>query len=80
MEHLQSFDVRLGQYEVTIEPIRLLITVGALAVATLALLWLFAFSEAAVDYTVEVPVQCRPGWEGETLEKPSIKVNKSKVI
>lgn len=31
-------------------------------------------AEAAVDYTVPIPEQCKPGWKGEELEDPQIKV------
>jgi len=30
--------------------------------------------EAAVEYHVPLPPQCEPGWKGEVLENPSIKV------
>jgi len=31
--------------------------------------------EAAVDFDVPIPVQCEPGWQGEVLENPSLKVS-----
>lgn len=30
--------------------------------------------ERAVDYEISIPEQCKPGWTGEALEEPSIKV------
>jgi len=30
--------------------------------------------ERAVDYEISIPEQCKPGWIGEELEEPSIKV------
>lgn len=36
--------------------------------------WLRPDPEAAVDYSVPVPAQCRPGWKGEVLAEPSLKV------
>ena len=31
-------------------------------------------SERPVDYSVPTPEQCKPGWEGEELDEPSIEV------
>ncbi|KAL8810362.1 MAG: hypothetical protein Q9200_002642 [Gallowayella weberi] len=36
--------------------------------------------EAPVDYFVPLPVQCKPGWTGRTLEDPSIKIPGSSAI
>jgi len=30
--------------------------------------------ERAVDYEIPIPEQCKPGWKGEELDEPSIKV------
>jgi len=30
--------------------------------------------EQAVRYDVEIPDQCKPGWKGEELDRPSLKV------
>ena len=49
---------------------------GAIGTATL-LIFYFLFRtdvEAAVEYHVEPPVEARPGWKGEVLEEPSLKV------
>ncbi|KAF1991571.1 aldehyde dehydrogenase [Aulographum hederae CBS 113979] len=55
-----------------------------LAVGALTLFLLIKSSlpdpEAAVNYTVPVPEQCRPEWKGEILEEPSIKLPKSSAI
>lgn len=50
---------------------------GSLWVATLAFIWITcrANPEAPVKYVVEPPEQAEPGWEGEVLEKPSLKVS-----
>jgi len=34
--------------------------------------------EKAVEYEIAVPEQCKPGWEGEVLAEPSIKVRDTK--
>lgn len=41
-----------------------------------AVLWLATKgeSEAAVDFEVPLPKQCEPGWQGEVLQEPSLKV------
>lgn len=41
-----------------------------------AVLWLTTKgeSEAAVDFEVPLPKQCEPGWQGEILQEPSLKV------
>lgn len=41
-----------------------------------AVLWLTTKgeSEAAVDFEVPLPKQCEPGWQGEVLQEPSLKV------
>jgi hypothetical protein len=33
-----------------------------------------------VEYNVPTPEQCRPGWDGEILSEPSIKVSPSMVL
>jgi len=40
------------------------------------LLWTFlkVDQEKAIDFTVEAPEQCAPGWNGKTLDEPTIKV------
>jgi len=49
---------------------------AALAGVTLALLkFLFrSTTEDAIDFSVPVPEQCRPGWKGKQLQEPTIKV------
>lgn len=49
---------------------------GSLWVATLAFIWITcrADPEAPVTYTVEPPAQAEPGWKGDVLQEPSIKV------
>lgn len=46
------------------------------AVASLAVYGLFSASryEAPTEYSVPIPDQCSPQWNGRTLEKPEIKV------
>lgn len=46
----------------------------ATAVVGLVLRSLKPDAEAAIDYKVPLPPQCLPGWKGEVLEKPSLKV------
>lgn len=49
-----------------------------LATAAITTLFFFTWytfdSEAAVDYSVEPPEQCSPGWKGRVLDEPSLKV------
>ncbi|KAF2083649.1 aldehyde dehydrogenase-like protein [Saccharata proteae CBS 121410] len=53
----------------------------SVATTIVALLWLiFDDPEPAVDFTVAPPEQCHPGWKGEVLEKPSLKVAGSDAI
>jgi hypothetical protein len=49
---------------------------GSLWVAALSVIWFFcrADPEKAVKYAVEPPEQAKPGWKGEVLEKPALKV------
>jgi hypothetical protein len=53
---------------------------GSLWVVALSVIWFFcrADPEKAVKYVVEPPEQAKPGWEGEVLEKPTLKVWKSR--
>ncbi|KAF4537504.1 Aldehyde dehydrogenase [Lasiodiplodia theobromae] len=48
-----------------------------LATAAITTLFFFTWytfdSEAAVDYSVEPPEQCSPGWKGRVLDEPSLK-------
>lgn len=48
----------------------------AIAALTTIKIWLLVKdgAEKAVDFTVEVPEFCRPGWTGEALKEPSIRV------
>jgi hypothetical protein len=50
---------------------------GSLWVAALSVIWIFcrADPEAPAKYAVEPPEQAKPGWKGEVLEKPSLKVH-----
>lgn len=50
---------------------------GSLWIAALSVIWFFcrADPEKPVKYVVEPPEQAKPGWEGEVLEKPSLKVH-----
>jgi hypothetical protein len=47
--------------------------VGAVTVCALYLL-LRTDAEASVPYTIEPPEQARPGWKGDVLDKPTLKV------
>jgi hypothetical protein len=49
---------------------------GSLWIAALSAIWFFcrADPEAPVKYVVEPPEQANPGWKGEVLEKPTLKV------
>lgn len=51
-----------------------------IAVASSAAIFGFLYAasledEAPVDFRIPVPEQCAPGWEGELLDKPSVKVD-----
>jgi len=61
--------------------IRALVTVPALLVTALLLYKLLQKDpEKAVDFTVPVPDQCKPGWHGKVLDEPAIKVSGSSAI
>jgi hypothetical protein len=49
---------------------------GTLWIAALSFIWLTcrADPEEAVKYVVETPEQAKPGWKGEVLEEPGLKV------
>jgi hypothetical protein len=49
---------------------------GTLWIAALSVIWVFcrADPEKPVKYVVEPPEQAKPGWKGEVLEKPTLKV------
>ncbi|KAJ4369189.1 Meiotic Sister-Chromatid recombination aldehyde dehydrogenase [Neocucurbitaria cava] len=55
---------------------------GSLWVAALSLIWFFcrADPEEPVKYVVGPPEQAEPGWKGEVLEKPALKVSGSALI
>ncbi|KAF1916843.1 Aldehyde/histidinol dehydrogenase [Ampelomyces quisqualis] len=55
---------------------------GSLWVVALSIIWFFcrADPEAPVKYTVEPPEEAKPGWKGELLEKPALKVSGSSLI
>jgi hypothetical protein len=52
---------------------------GSLWVVALSVIWFFcrADPEKPVKYVVEPPEQAKPGWKGEVLETPSLKVRTS---
>lgn len=69
MEFLDQFSQHLS-----------LLTLGVALIAFLLGFWFLKIVvsnnvEAAVDYTVPIPEQCKPGWKGEELEDPQIKVH-----
>ena len=49
---------------------------GSLWLAALAFIWVFARAdpEDPMKYEVDPPEQAEPGWKGEVLEKPGLKV------
>ena len=51
-----------------------LLTGLVVVVAGVVFRWAQPDAEAAVDYEVPLPAQCQPGWKGEVLENPSLKV------
>ncbi|EAT85307.2 hypothetical protein SNOG_07841 [Parastagonospora nodorum SN15] len=55
---------------------------SGLWVAALSAIWFFcrADPEAPVKYVVEPPEEAKPGWKGDVLEKPSLKVSGSSLI
>lgn len=69
MEFLDNFSQQLSP-----------LTLGVALIAFLLGFWFLKTvlsnnAEAAVDYTVPIPEQCKPGWKGEELEDPQIKVH-----
>jgi len=50
---------------------------GSLWAVALSAIWFFcrADPEQPVNYVVEPPEQAKPGWKGEVLDKPSLKVH-----
>ncbi|KAF2745811.1 ALDH-like protein [Sporormia fimetaria CBS 119925] len=61
-----------------------LATLASLAVVPLLAVLIIALfdedKEAAVPYQVAAPEQAKPGWRGEILEEPTLKVSGSKLI
>ncbi|KAF1997864.1 aldehyde dehydrogenase [Amniculicola lignicola CBS 123094] len=59
-----------------------LYVLGAIGAATVLLLYflLRTDAEVAVPYNVAPPDQATPGWKGDVLEKPSLKVSGSQLI
>lgn len=59
-------------------------TVAAILLAVIAAWLAYRLSrtdpEAAVQFTVPTPDQCKPGWQGQVLERPSIKISGSSAI
>lgn len=55
---------------------------GAVGAATLIVLYLLLRSnpEAPVPYNVTPPEQVKPGWKGEVLETPSLKVRPLEMV
>lgn len=53
-----------------------LVLYGSLWVMALVFIWITcrADPEAPVVYNVEPPAQAAPGWKGQVLEKPALKV------
>lgn len=51
-----------------------LLTGVAISFAGVIFQWTKPDPEAAVDFEVPLPPQCQPGWKGQVLEKPSLKV------
>jgi acyl-CoA reductase-like NAD-dependent aldehyde dehydrogenase len=56
------------------------ITTTSLIAACILYLLLRHDEEKAVDFTVATPEQCQPGWQGKTLQRPSIKASGSTAI
>ena len=50
---------------------------SCLWIAALSFIWILcrANPEAPVKYNVEPPEQAEPGWKGDVLEQPTLKVN-----
>ena len=68
MEFLDKFSPQLSP-----------LTLGVALIAFVFSFWLLKLvlsndAEAAVDYTVPIPEQCKPGWKGEELKNPQITV------
>ncbi|SLM40490.1 aldh-like protein [Lasallia pustulata] len=74
MEFLDKFSPQLSP-----------VTLGVALIAFVSSFWFLQLvlgndAEAAVDYTVPIPEQCKPGWKGEELEDPQIKLPGSSAI
>lgn len=56
------------------------VVLAAVGAATLYFLYLLlrTDAEAPVPYNVAPPEQARPGWRGEVLQEPTLKVRKSR--
>ena len=54
-------------------------TGAIILVATVIAAYVFKHDIASTvpTYTVELPAQCRPGWDGEILDEPQLKVGTS---
>ena len=67
---IQSIELQLRKPE---------IFVACVAVVTLLFSLYYTFSnndeERPANFTISLPEQCQPGWQGHLLEEPAIKVN-----
>jgi acyl-CoA reductase-like NAD-dependent aldehyde dehydrogenase len=61
------------------------LTTAVTVVCSLVAIWtlyrhLQLREEAAVDFNIDAPEACKPGWQGKTLDEPSIKTSGSTAI
>lgn len=58
----------------------IVVTVVALLLVYEVLYWNWPDGEKAIDYDVPLPEQCKPGWTGEQLKDPSLKVRRVQFV
>jgi len=70
----RSFKLELGGQKIEITLLQILGTLLVWFVVDFVWSSLPSAAEAPKPYDVDVPPQCQPGWMGEILNKPTIKV------
>jgi hypothetical protein len=77
---LLTMDLPFSSDDLQLAAKLLLALLSATIVAWLLYSVLKTDEEAAVPFTVPAPEQFKPGWQGEVLDEPSIKVSGSNII
>jgi hypothetical protein len=70
----RSYKLELGGQKLEITLLQILSTLFVWFVVDFVWSSLPSAAEAPKPYDVDVPPQCQPGWTGEVLNKPSVKV------